>query len=170
MGKECENEKQERIVYFLCSGLLPPWACCGFYFHTGLMISREREREKKKGLSHVLIYMWGVPGKWYCYIMLSPWERFLIFLNKNFITLIFCLIDLFSLVCVVVHFIFVSGLNLIFIVSDSLSCIKCTLHRKSNTFTSGFNFFLLQTHYHALNVHYTWKVINLHPGLIWTTT
>lgn len=54
MGKECENEKTERIVYFLCSGLLPPWACCGFYFHTGLMISREREREKKKGLSHVL--------------------------------------------------------------------------------------------------------------------
>lgn len=55
MGKECENEKKERIVYFLCSGLLPPWACCGFYFHTGLMISREREeREKRKGLSHVL--------------------------------------------------------------------------------------------------------------------
>lgn len=54
MGKECENEKKERIVYFLCSGLLPPWACCGFYFHTGLMISRERERERKKGLSHVL--------------------------------------------------------------------------------------------------------------------
>ena len=62
VGRECENEKKERIVYFLCSRLLPPCACCGFYFHTRLMISREREREREKEVS-VMFYMWGVPGK-----------------------------------------------------------------------------------------------------------